>query len=77
MKLFGVHVWKEMTTVKEWKEVERGAKILIERPETPEEYHKRKRNMVTILLFGKLLTFRIPFRTRISSLESLRDGGHQ
>ena len=61
-KLFGIHFWKEMRWVKEWKKVERGVKILTERPETPEEYHARKNNMVTLLVFGKLFTFKIPFR---------------
>ena len=51
-----------MRWIKEWKEIGKGVKILVERAETPEEYHARKNNMVTILLFGRLITFRIPFR---------------
>ena len=61
-KLFGIHFWKEMQFIKEWKEIEEGVKILIERPETPQEYHARKNDMITLLLFGKTFTFRIPFR---------------
>jgi hypothetical protein len=30
--------------------------------ETPEEYHARKSDMVTVLFFGRLFTFKIPWR---------------
>jgi hypothetical protein len=62
MKLFGIHTWKEIREVEEWQEVEKGARVLIRRFENPEEYHSRKKDMVTICFFGKLFTFKIPFR---------------
>jgi uncharacterized protein (DUF1697 family) len=61
-RLFGLHVWKSMRTVREWKRVAEGASVLIERDETPEEYHRRKNDMVTVLFFGRLFTFKIPGR---------------
>jgi len=58
-KLFGIHFWKDgPRTVKDWKPVSKKAKVLIERSETSEEYHARKKNMVTLLLFGILVTMR-------------------
>ena len=52
-KLCGIHFWKDgPRTVKDWKPVSKKAKVLIERSETSEEYHARKKNMVTLLLFG-------------------------
>jgi len=61
-KLFGLHIWKSgPKEIECWKQVEHGAKILTKRYETPEEYAARKKDMVTMLLFGKLFTFKIPW----------------
>jgi len=58
-KLFGIHTWKSgPRTVTEWREVVKGCKVKTQRPETPEEYHARKKDMVSILLFGKLFTMK-------------------
>jgi len=54
-----MHIWKSgPNVVSEWREVAKGIKVLVERNETPEEYKSRKKDMVTILFFGKLFTFK-------------------
>jgi len=58
-KLFGVHIWKSgPLMIEEWQEVTKGCKVRVKRPEAPEEYHSRKKGMISILFFGKLFTFR-------------------
>jgi hypothetical protein len=64
-RLFGWHLWKDgPRAITEWKEAKHfhGCRLLGERLETPEEYHARKKNMVTLLIFGATVTFKLPFR---------------
>lgn len=65
--MFGVHTWKDgPRTVKKWIEYHDAYlgkyKILEDRLETPEEYHNRKKNKVTVLFLGKLHTFTMSWR---------------
>jgi len=57
-KLFGIHVWRSMRTVRECMEVAEGTRIFVDRQETPEEHKARKKDMVTLLVLGKVITFR-------------------
>lgn len=58
-RLFGIHVWKSIRWVENWVKVEENVRILVERPETPEEYRFRKLDMFTIRFLRKVVTFRI------------------
>jgi len=63
LKVFAVHLWKDgPREIEDWVEVARNAKVLKRRFETPEEYHERPKNMVTVLILGRTFTFRIPWR---------------
>jgi hypothetical protein len=61
-RLFSYHGYKEMRWVKVWVEVGDSVRILEERLEPPEAYHKRKKNVYLVTLFGFTFRFRIPWR---------------
>ncbi|MBW2673605.1 MAG: hypothetical protein JRD89_09365, partial [Deltaproteobacteria bacterium] len=62
MRLFGWHLWKSGPHLVEyWREVEPGARILARRWETPEEYHSRPKDMLTVTLLGRTFTIRMPY----------------
>lgn len=72
-KIFSYHTWKSFREITEWKEVGRYmwydkegklhtmiARQQITRWETPEEYHSRKKDMITFTILG--VTFTLKFR---------------
>ena len=59
-RVVGFHLWKSMRDVEEWIEVEKGVKVKVVRPESPEEYHGRPPDRITIHILGRCWTIEIP-----------------
>jgi len=58
-RVAGFRLWKSVREVEEWVEVEKGVKVKVIRPETPEEYHGRPPDRLTIYAFERRWTIEI------------------